>query len=439
MVRPLRPMGVELSTAAWYGDLPLRLDRPAGWQMTVHWPDPPPALSDDQIAAALRAPAGQPPLTTLAAQRRRVAIVVDDLTRPTPADVILPHLVRALLAARVDTASIGIVVATGSHGRSRAEAARKVGADIARRFAVSFHDDLHGCVRLGKTSFGSPVSVNRRVAEADLVIGVGGVYPQYTVGYGGGTKIILGVLGRRSIERLHFRHAGSGGRYDRDSDFRADVAEMAAMAGLEVVVGAMVDARRRLCWIRSGDPAAWFDEACADAQRWFTAQGPGDADVVIANAYPMDLSATFVRSKGIVPLTHARPGASRILIGAASEGIGHHGLFPLAGGRGQALISMARTARNRPLSEVVGLAWRRLATVPTALRRRPPSTESGSGLLPVHFYPTATAEPFPARLGDLRPEPAWERILERVTEEQGGREHLRAVLYPCAPLQIVEG
>ena len=56
--------------------------------------------------------------------------------------------------------------------------------------------------------------------------------------------------------------------------------------------------------------------------------GQGDADVVISAAYPIDVSLTFMRSKGIIPLLHAAPGASRVLVAACPEGVGHHGLFP---------------------------------------------------------------------------------------------------------------
>ncbi len=440
MDRELRALDPPLSTAAWYGDLELPIALPATWDVTVHWPRPPEPLSDEGIAAAIENPVGQPALRTLASGRRRVVIVVDDLSRPTPADRILPHLLGELAAAGIDDAAISVVIATGTHGRSRAGVERKLGADTARRLRTTFHDDVHGCVRLGTTSFGSPVAVNRRVAEADLVIGIGGIYPQHSVGFGGGAKIVLGVLGRRSIERLHYRHPSVEGRFDLPSSFRADVAEMAALAGLEVSVGAMVDARRRLCWLRVGDPAAYFAPACADAVRYFSAPGPGDADVVIANAYPMDLSATFVRSKGLPPLTRAAPGASRILIGAASEGIGHHGLFPLDGGRSQALMGMLRTARNRSRRDVAMLARRRLVGTIEAITRRAPATATPPvERNPVIFHPTAPPSSLPPSMGGMRTEASWERILEAVEREQGGRTQLRAVVYPCGPLQVLEG
>lgn len=433
------PISPPLSTAAWYGDRLLDLGLPATWEVIVHLPTTPDPLTDDEILRTLRAPVGQSELATLAAGRRRVAIIVDDLTRPTPVERILPHVLDELARAGVQDAAITVLIGTGTHGPSRAAPLRKIGAASATRVHVEIHDDLHGCVRVGTTSFGSPVVANRRVVEADLVIGIGGIYPQHTVGFGGGAKIVLGILGRHSIERLHFRHEGVGGRHDVVSSFRRDVTEMAAMVGLEVSIGAMVDARRRLVWLRSGDPQQYFAEACAEAIRLFGAPMPGDADVVISNAYPMDLSATFVRSKGIVPLVHARPGASRILIGGASEGLGHHGLFPLVAGRGAGLRQILRTARNVPRVEVPRLAARRLARAARqsfgALSRQREATTSP--LRPVLFHPT-TGTGLPSLIAGMRTEPSWERIIGIVEREQAEVTPIRAVIYPCSPLQVLE-
>jgi len=424
-----------LSTGAWYGDRELDLGLPSDWEVTVHWPRTPEPLNDDAILRALREPVGQEELAALAGGRQRVAIIVDDLSRPTPVDQILPHVLGELARGGIADDAVMVVIGTGTHGPSLAGPERKIGAEMTRRLRVVFHDDLHNCVRIGTTSFGSPVLVNRAVAEADLVIGIGGIYPQHTVGFGGGSKIVLGALGRASIERLHFRHPSVEGRQGVTSSFRKDVTEMAALAGLKVSIGAMVDARRRLVWLRSGDPEQYFADACADAIRIFGAPLPGDADVVIANAYPMDHSATFIRSKGVVPLTHARPGASRVLIGAASEGLGHHGLFPLTQGRGASLRRILRVARNVPPGEVGRLAARRLARV-TQRTPRPP--EAVSERRPIVLHPTTSGVGLPAMLAGMRVEPSWERVLEILHREQAKTARIRAVVYPCSPLQVLE-
>jgi len=305
------------------------------------------------------------------------------------------------------------------------------------------HDDRGDCVRVGTTSFGSPVLANRTVVESDLVVGIGGIYPQHTVGFGGGAKIVLGILGRPSIERLHYRHPSVQGRSDLDSAFRRDVGEMARMVGLEVSINALVDARRRIVWLGAGEPEQCFAEGRLLAASWFAAPPPGGADVVIANAYPMDLSATFTRSKGVVPLTYAAPHASRILVGAASEGHGHHGLFPLELDRSERLRQVARWARNAPRADVVRLTGHRLASLPSrVLRRDRPVAEPARP--PMLFHPTAGGHGFPRRLGGMTVVPEWSDVLALVEAQQRGRgqgdsgqARLQAVVYPCSSIQVL--
>ena len=80
----------RLRTAAWYGDRVVELPVPDGWDLAINAPRTPPPLSDSEIDAALRDPVGQEPISRLAADRARPLIIVDDLTRPTPADRIVP-------------------------------------------------------------------------------------------------------------------------------------------------------------------------------------------------------------------------------------------------------------------------------------------------------------------------------------------------------------
>ena len=89
-----------LSTAAWYGDRLLDLRLPAHWEVTVHLPSTPDRSPTTRSVRRSANPVGQSELATLAAGRRRVAIVVDDLTRPTPVDRILPHVLDELARGR---------------------------------------------------------------------------------------------------------------------------------------------------------------------------------------------------------------------------------------------------------------------------------------------------------------------------------------------------
>jgi lactate racemase len=433
-----------LGTAAWYGDRDLILEVPRAWDVVVHWPATPAPLRDDDVRASLARPIGQPRLAELAVGRRRVSIVTDDLTRPTPVPEILPHVLAELAAAGVADSAITIVVGSGTHGPAKAGLERKLGAGIAGRFEVLQHDDRRDCVRVGTTTFGSPVEANRAVVSSDLVVGLGGIYPQHTVGFGGGAKIVLGILGRRSIERLHYRHPSVGGRSDVESDFRRDVTEMARLVGLRVSINALVDARRRLVWLGAGDPERCFAEGRQLAASWFAAPSPGDADVVIANSYPMDVSATFVKSKGIVPLTYAAAHASRILIGAASEGLGHHGLFPLENDRNERMRQVARWARNARRSQVAALLGRRIARAPARVLARRRAAPATPGRPPILFHPTTGGEGLSPAVGGMRVVQDWADVI-RIAEEtqrnapgRGSTEApLRTVVYPCSSLQVL--
>jgi lactate racemase len=371
-----------LTTAAWYGDQPLPLELPEHWRVTTWWPDTPARLSDAEIAAAFERPIGQAPIRELARGRSRPLVIVDDLTRPTPAGRVLPVVLRHLADAGIPAEAVRILVGTGPHGpASRDATARKVGPEAASSCHLLVHDHTRNLTRIGRTSFGTPVVVNREVLTSDLLIGVGGVYPQHTTGFGGRSKLALSVLGKRSIISLHYGHPSMEGSYEIRDDFRRDLDEISRMIGLAISVSLHVDASRHVVRVTTGDPLRHYEQAVGYSLRAYRAPLPGDADVVVSNAYPIDVSLTLMRSKGITPLLHARPGASRVLLSACSEGVGHHGLFPVLNStRFQRQIHLARKLRLRPRAAAAkagGLAVRRVRAAigerraGTASRARP--------------------------------------------------------------------
>jgi nickel-dependent lactate racemase len=428
----------ELRTAAWHGDRPLRLELPAGWRVTILRPSTPPPLSQDQIAAALDRPVGQPPIRELARGRSRPLVLVDDPTRPTPAGRVLPVVLRHLADAGIPAGAVRILVATGSHGPPHPRAlAAKVGPEATAACDVLVHDHTRGLARVGRSSFGTPVLVNREVLASDLVIGIGGIYPQHSTGFGGGAKLALGVLGKRSIVALHYRHPSMAGAYEVDNDFRRDLDEIATMIGLRTSVSVHVDADRQPVRVTCGDHRRYYEEAVEFSQRAYRAPRPTDADVVIANAYPIDVSLTFMRSKGLIPLLLAQPGASRLLVSACSEGVGHHGLFPFVDAPPwQRPLHLARTVAARP-GAVPARASRRLRAALARSRRGRPATATARR--PIWLYaPGRDPADLPAEIPGMTVVAAWQDALARVNQEQGGRCNLEVVVYPCAPLQVLE-
>src|SRR3954452_6081982 len=117
-------------------------------------PDPAAALD-----AALQNPIAARPLAELARGRKDACILICDVTRPVPNQLILPPVLRTLENAGIPRSKITILVATGLHRPNEgAELVEMVGAEIASHYRIENH---HGKVieehdDLGTTPNGVP-------------------------------------------------------------------------------------------------------------------------------------------------------------------------------------------------------------------------------------------------------------------------------------------
>jgi lactate racemase len=172
-------------------------------------PNPLPPLADPAAAVrdVLRTPIGTMPLRELIRPGERVAVLVNDITRLVHSEVFLPLLIGELNDAGIPDGDIFIVFALGIHRpQTTEEQHRIVGEEVARRIALYDHDcyDRENLVRIGRTTRGNEVWINRRVHEADRVILTGEIIPHLIAGYSGGRKsLIPGVAG---VETTTFNH-----------------------------------------------------------------------------------------------------------------------------------------------------------------------------------------------------------------------------------------
>lgn len=422
-------------TGAWYSDEALTLDFPPEWNITVFRPATPPPLTDRQIVEALERPSGQSPIRQICRGRSRPLVIIDDLNRPTPVARVMPFLLKHFHDAGISSRDVTILVATGTHGAPQLNAVlKKVGAEAAS-CKIVLHDPERGLVQVGSTTFGTIVLVNREVMQSDVIVGIGGIYPNHTAGFGGGSKLALGVLGFRSIKELHYRHQSKGwGDGERVSTFRNDLDEIARLIGLNTMISLQVNANREVIHMACGDHFIYYGKEVDFARRVFRVPLPGDANVVISNAYPNDLSVTFVKMKGIAPLEHCAPGASRIAIGSCSEGLGHHGLFPV--------VNRPRFYRPRHIYRRISMMG--VDGITEALRRRflqrwRSVAKRTASRNPIWLYrPGVHSQALPSHLAEFRITPSWEEIVQAVRTEHPSSRTLRVVIYPCAPLQYLD-
>ena len=210
-----------------------------------------------EIRRALAAPLDLPPLNLIAKANEKVVILIDDHTRSTPADLVLPLLLEQLNQAGVRNEDVTILVTHGTHRLSTEnELKRKVGEAIYASFRIVQHhcEDQANQVYMGITQRGTPVWINRLAVEADRLIGIGHVGPSPYAGYSGGRKLIVpGVAALDTINASHTHVALGFRQFGRvDVPCRQDLEEAGALVKMDLVLDVVLSQEERivtrLCW-----------------------------------------------------------------------------------------------------------------------------------------------------------------------------------------------
>jgi len=293
---------------------------------------PPLAEPEQALAQALSKPIGTRPLAELAKGRANACILICDITRPVPNQLILPPLLRTLEEAGIPRKQILILVATGLHRPNEgAELVEMVGTDIAARYRIENH---HGKVRdehtyLGTTPNGVPAWIDSRYVNADLKITTGLIEPHLMAGYSGGRKVICpGIAALETVKVWH------GPKFLEDP--RADVGivegnpvheentRIAQMAGCDFIVNVCIDGRRRVTWVGAGDMIRAWEEGVRFCERVVKVSVPEPVDVVVTSCagYPLD-TTWYQAVKGLTgALPIVKKGGTIIMAASLSEGLG---------------------------------------------------------------------------------------------------------------------
>ena len=159
---------------------------------------------ENRLKNLLKNPINSPSLKDLVNRKKaqKVLIMVNDITRPTPYEVILPPLLDELDQIGIKKENIIFMVATGIHrSNSQEEIKEMFGENIVSAYKFINHDcDDPRLKDLGKLKSGNKLWVNPIVSDIDFIITTGVIVPHYFAGFSGGRKSILpGICGRKSI------------------------------------------------------------------------------------------------------------------------------------------------------------------------------------------------------------------------------------------------
>jgi len=362
-------VNISIPQLLWHGNTEMELSFPATWSVSLcsMKGGSRPPLAGEEIAAAFASPIGTETLEELARGKGQVAILFDDLARPTPVSQLVPCVIEAIERAGVPDSRVRLIAALGAHGaHTAADFRKKLGDEVLERFPVYNHNPFASCTYLGTTSQGTPVSVNSEVMGCDLKIGIGCITPHIFTGFGGGGKIIL--PGVSSMETMTHNHGllvkahpecMGLGRIEGNA-VRRDIDEACRMAGLDFKIDAIVNLKGEITGLFAGDPILEHQAGVELAKEVYATVPAKDMDVVIVNAYGKSNECAIVPSIGLPALKEQ--GGDLVIIANEPSGQIVHYLYGEFGRCGKeslpAPLPLASKARRcvvlSPIRDIAG-------------------------------------------------------------------------------------
>lgn len=276
---------------------------------------------EEEIKRALCHPLGSEELKDMAKLGDKVAIVIDDITRPLPSQEILPPLINELTSWGIKEEDIIIIIATGLHRKlTKQEINRLVGKEVVDRVKVINHDPYskENLVYLGRTSRGSEIYINKTFIEADVKILVGDIEYHQFFGYGGGAKSIHpGIADAESIRRIHSQLDSPGARAGilKGNPLQEEIKEVVQMIKPDFVLNVVLNSKRGVVRAFAGDLFEVFHQGVELVDEMYKIKIPQRVDTVIASCggFPRDIDL-YQSQKAIESAKKAVKQGGRIIL-----------------------------------------------------------------------------------------------------------------------------
>jgi nickel-dependent lactate racemase len=300
---------------------------------TLAYKDAPPLADPEGILREVLAhPTGTPPLAELARGRRDACVVICDITRPVPNELILTPLLETLESSGIRREKIVILVATGLHRPNLGdELVEMVGQKIVDRYRIENH---HG-TRLDEHTFcghsprGVPIWIDSRYVEADLKITTGLIEPHLMAGFSGGRKLICpGIAALETVKVWHgpdfLEHPNADCGILDGNPVHEENTWIGRHVGCDFIVNVVIDAQRRPLAFVAGDMEAAFLEGVEFVKQVVVDRLSEPVDIVVTSSAGYPLDTTFYQAvKGLTgALGVVKQGGTIIMAAGLTEGIG---------------------------------------------------------------------------------------------------------------------
>ena len=415
---------ITLRSRAWFGDHNLTLKCPENWDIRVYRMKDAGPVGEDEIENALSNPIGTRSLSDLAKEKESAVIIVDDLSRATPANLVIPYILEALKQSGIEDESIRFVIGGGAHRPlTSEEMGKKIGEEVAKKYEVHNHNVFSGTLRaLGNLEDGTPVYLNDIVAASDLKIAISGVVPHGGAGFGGGAKLILpGVVGAVTIAYNHgsgaYKGRGRGNieRQDEEKDMRDHMEDVARYVGLDFSVNLVLNSERGIAGIYAGDFIEAHRAAAGLAKEVYETDMPKgemeNTDIAVINAYPLDAASEQLGKsswpQGIFENAH------KVMIDPALDGVCYHGLY------GDYRVDFE--------------TFLKLKTKEPKVERKPEINAKDGLVLLTESFPVAD---FYKKYPEGALFNRWENLAGQLQEIYPTSRKVRVAVIPCSPIQL---
>lgn len=317
-----------------YGRTGLEVDLPdrPGMRMLAYKNAMPLADPDAALRDVLGNPTGTAPLAEIAKGRTDACIVICDITRPVPNEMMLRPMLETLEASGIARDKITILIATGLHRPNVGdELVEIVGEFIARNYRIENH---HGQVLeehtyLGDSPRGVPIWIDSHYVNADLKITTGLIEPHLMAGFSGGRKLICpGIAALETVKVWHGPDFLESPMADcgilEGNPVHEENTWIGLKTGCDFIANVVIDAQRRPLKFVAGDMVKAFHEGVDFVREVVRDTVPEPVDIVVTSCAGYPLDTTFYQAvKGLTgALPIVKQGGTIILAASLSEGIG---------------------------------------------------------------------------------------------------------------------
>jgi nickel-dependent lactate racemase len=287
--------------------------------------------AEAEIERALREPVGSEKLGEMVKPENKVAIVVDDATRPAPSHLMVPLILKELEGAGVKDENVTIIFGCGTHRAVTPEEALKLlGEDVLNNVKTTSHNcKASDMVYAGKTrKHGTKVYLNRVFAEADTKILTGDIGFHYYAGYGGGRKSVLpAVASEESIRHNHamILHPKAKTGVLDGNPIHEDLVEAAKLAEVDFILNTAINTKGEVVRAFAGDLEQAFYEGTKLVDEMYRVPFDRKADVVVVSSggHPADINL-YQAYKGVDnALVAVKRGGVIVLVAECSDGHGN--------------------------------------------------------------------------------------------------------------------